>query len=134
MRIEKMWNNINGDTFITATIRVGEIMSDKEVNKAIIEYADRKECDEYINKKEKRQQALYKDFKRKSQVVFNSQATILYMNGKKYVSKAYKEDFDPEKGLLMCLAKASGITYLDLKRMIKGATKQKDKHLKTNKE
>lgn len=43
------------------------------------------------------------------------------MNGKKYISKAHEEEFDEEKGLLMCLAKANGISHLELQRMIKGA-------------
>lgn len=63
----------------------------------------------------------------KPKVIFNPPATILFINGKKYVSKAHNEPFDEEKGLLMCLAKAQGITHLELKRMIKGATKQKTK-------
>lgn len=54
-------------------------------------------------------------------VIFNDPATILFVDGKKYVSKAHNEDFDEEKGLLMCLAKAQGISHLELKRMIKGA-------------
>lgn len=58
-------------------------------------------------------------------VIFNPPATILYMNGKKYISKAYEEDFDEEKGLLMCLAKANGISHLELKRMIKNAKRPK---------
>lgn len=57
----------------------------------------------------------------KDGVIFNPPATILIRNGKKYISKAHDEEFDEEKGLLMCLAKASGITHLELKRMIKNA-------------
>lgn len=56
-----------------------------------------------------------------ARVIFNNPATILFINGKKYVSKAHEENFDEEKGLLMCLAKAQGISHLELKRMIKGA-------------
>ena len=55
-------------------------------------------------------------------VIFSDPATILFIGDKKYISKAHGEKFDPEKGLLMCLAKANGISHLDLKRMIKGAT------------
>ena len=62
--------------------------------------------------------------KNKTRVIFNNPATILYMNGKRYISKAHEEDFDEEKGLLMCLAKANGISHLGLKRMIKGAKRQ----------
>lgn len=64
------------------------------------------------------------DDKKDIKVIFNPPATILYMNGKKYVSKVHDEKFDEEKGLLMCLAKANGITHAELKRMIKGAKRQ----------
>lgn len=58
-------------------------------------------------------------------VIFNPPATILFVGGKKYVSKAHNEEFDEEKGLLMCLAKANGISHLDLKRMLANATRPK---------
>ena len=54
------------------------------------------------------------------QIIFNNPAVVLILdNGKKIVSKAHKEEFDKEKGLLMCLAKLHGITHLELQRMIK---------------
>ena len=59
-------------------------------------------------------------------VIFNPPATILFKDGKKYVSKAHYEEFDEEKGLLMCLAKANGISHLELKRMIKNAKRPKE--------
>lgn len=61
----------------------------------------------------------------KYKVIFNKPATILFVDGKKYVSKAHNEEFDEEKGLLMCLAKANGITHLDLKKLIKNAKRGK---------
>lgn len=61
----------------------------------------------------------------KFRVVYNNPLTILYVNGKKYISKAHNEEFDEEKGLLMCLAKANGISHLELKRMIKNAERPK---------
>lgn len=57
-------------------------------------------------------------------VIYNKPATILYANGKKYISKAHCEDFDKEKGLLMCLAKASGFTHTQIKRIIANACDQ----------
>ena len=57
-------------------------------------------------------------------VIFNDPATILFVNGNKYVSKAYKEKFDKEKGLLMCFAKAFGISHSMLKKMISLAEDQ----------
>lgn len=60
-------------------------------------------------------------------VLFNDPATILWVNGKKYVSKAHNEPFDEEKGLLMCLCKAHGISHRDIQRMLKSATRQPKK-------
>lgn len=59
-------------------------------------------------------------------IIFNPPATILITpDGKKYVSKAHNEEFDEEKGLLMCLAKANGFTHLTIKKMIKNANRPK---------
>ncbi len=65
--------------------------------------------------------------KPKDQIIINPPAVILIKDGKKYVSKAHEEEFDEEKGLLMCLAKAQGITHLELKRMLKNAKKPEKK-------
>lgn len=54
-------------------------------------------------------------------VIFNAPATILFRNGKKYITKSYQEEFDQEKGLALALLKSFGISYLDLKRMLKDA-------------
>ena len=54
------------------------------------------------------------------QIIFHNPAVVVVLdNGTKIVSKAHKEEFDKEKGLLMCLAKLHGITHLELQRMIK---------------
>lgn len=67
--------------------------------------------------------------------IFNDPATILFVNGKKYVAKAHDEEFDCEKGALVCLMKSFGISHLDLKRMIKNAKVQsKGKKTSTNNE
>lgn len=65
----------------------------------------------------------YKDGKN-YKVIYSMPATILFVGNKKFVSKAHLEDFDKEKGLLMCLAKANGISHLKLKKMIKEAEDQ----------
>lgn len=55
-------------------------------------------------------------------VIFNGNATVLIKDGKKYVSKCKDGDtYDKEKGLLLCLAQANGISYRDLQEMIAGA-------------
>lgn len=62
-------------------------------------------------------------------VIFSNPATILFVDDKKYVAKAHNEEFDEEKGLLMCLAKAVGISHLDLKRLLKNAMRPNDKKM-----
>lgn len=76
------------------------------------------------NKKEKKTMDIDIDIEK---IIFNKPATILYANGERYVTKAYKEDFDSEKGLAISLLKAFGISYLDLQRLIKSATVQEKK-------
>lgn len=57
-----------------------------------------------------------------ARVIFNGNATVLIKGGKKYVSKCNDGDtYDKEKGLLLCLAQANGISYRDLQEMIAGA-------------
>lgn len=81
-----------------------------------------------------------KNFKtNKYRVIVNDPAVILFVTdgihtAQKYVSKAHNEPFDVEKGLLMCLAKANGISHLDLKRMIKSAKVQKKQEKQEAKE
>ena len=65
--------------------------------------------------------------RKKVKVIFNDPATILFVDDKKFVSKAHKEKFDEEKGLLMCIAKANGISHLELKRIIKNAQRPENK-------
>lgn len=67
-----------------------------------------------------------------TKVIFNGKATVLIKDGKKYVSKCKDGDtYDKEKGLLLCLAQANGISYKDLQEMIAGA---KDNNLEKAKE
>lgn len=66
--------------------------------------------------------------KPETKVVFSPPATILYVNGKKYVSKVHGEAYDEEKGLLMCISKAYGISHLELKRLIKNAKRYGDSY------
>lgn len=77
-------------------------------------------CDDEIRYNKNDFDTQYKEMK----IIINEPAVVLIKNGKKYVSKAHDEEFDAEKGLLMCLAKANGVTHLDLKRMLKKATYQ----------
>lgn len=58
------------------------------------------------------------------EVIFNKPTTILKYNGKTYISRPHNEEFDEEKGVLMCLVKALGISHSDLKRIIKNAKRQ----------
>lgn len=63
---------------------------------------------------------------KKGKVLVSNQATILFdEDGKKYVSKCSGEEFDLEKGIMMCLCKKHGHTYEDIKKLLKN-TKYKD--------
>lgn len=58
-------------------------------------------------------------------VIFNELATILYRNGKKYVSKCDKEDkFSEELGLALCLLKSFGVSYSDFEKLLNSAKRQ----------
>ena len=55
-------------------------------------------------------------------VIFEGKTTTLLKDGKKYVAKCGDGDtYDKEKGLLICLAKANGITFKDLQEMLDNA-------------
>lgn len=64
-----------------------------------------------------------------SKVIFNEPATILIVNNggveQKMIAKSHEEDFDQEKGLLVCIAKYFGVTYQDIKRLLGKAKTQK---------
>lgn len=63
--------------------------------------------------------------KPKTEIIFNEPATILYKDGKKYVSKCDKEDkFSEELGLALCLLKSFGVSYSDFEKLLKGAKRQ----------
>lgn len=84
-------------------------------------------CDDEIPWNKNDFNTRYKGDFKEMKIIINEPAVVLIKNGKKYVSKAHNEEFDAEKGLLMCLAKANGVTHLDLKRMLKKATYQSKK-------
>lgn len=68
--------------------------------------------------------------KKQQQVIFNGDATILIDSNKnKYISKVHEEQFDEEKGLLMCIAKSAGYTHSDIKRLLKNAKRQTTKSM-----
>lgn len=59
-------------------------------------------------------------------------AVILYNKNKKvkHVSVAKDEEFDREKGLMMCLLKDVGVTYSDIQVMLKNYDKEQAKLMK----
>ena len=67
------------------------------------------------------------EFVKAPQVIFDGEKTTLIKDGTEYVAKCNKGDtYDREKGLLVCLAKANGITYQDICAMLRNAeTKEK---------
>lgn len=57
-------------------------------------------------------------------VSFNKNETKVTINGKTYSAKCHPEDtFDKEKGVLLCLAQAQGISYKKLTQLIPRASK-----------
>lgn len=55
-------------------------------------------------------------------VIFNDRATILFKDGKKFVAKCEPDDeFDKEKGLYVCLAKAAGYKFDDIQKLLDNA-------------
>lgn len=63
-----------------------------------------------------------------NKLIFRDNATILIKDGERYVAKCCEGDtYDREKGLLVCLAKASGYTFDDLQRMLEDAEDQGNK-------
>ena len=71
----------------------------------------------------------YNEFniKQTKKVIFNGDTTIFIKDDKKYISKVHEEEFDEEKGLLMCIAKSAGYTHSELKRLLKNANRQTNK-------
>ena len=60
---------------------------------------------------------------KEDKLIFNGNATILFKDGKKYVTKCDASDtYDREKGLLTVLAKANGYNYETIQEMLKNAT------------
>lgn len=82
-----------------------------------------KAYDRYINRKNK-----YSKYDLKIQ----GKAVILFnkFRGTKQVSVARDEDFDREKGLMMCLLKDMGVTYPDIQVILKNYDKEQSKLMK----
>lgn len=60
---------------------------------------------------------------KEDKLIFNGNATILFKDGKKYVTRCDTSDtYDREKGLLTVLAKANGYNYEAIQEMLKNAT------------
>lgn len=60
-------------------------------------------------------------------VFFDDGTTMMIINGQRYEIRAQNEEFDEEKAVLMCLAKANGYTYGDISRAVKKAIHTKKK-------
>lgn len=74
---------------------------------------------------------LVKKTKNKNRALVSNQATILFdENGDKYVSKCSNEEFDIEKGIMMCLCKKHGYTYEDIKKFLENTEYKEVKEMK----
>lgn len=66
-----------------------------------------------------------------NKVLVSNQATIFFDEyGEKYVSKCSNEEFDLEKGIMMCLCKKHGYTYEDIRRFLNNAEYKEVKSVK----
>ena len=63
-----------------------------------------------------------------TKVIYQDDVTVLKTNGKVYTAKPEKgEKFDKEKGLLICLVKALGLTTSDVLKLVDKAEVKKSK-------
>lgn len=65
--------------------------------------------------------------RKRMKVIFNDPATILFVDDEKFVVKCHEEEFDEEKAVAIALCKSFGISYPDLKRIIKNAKRPENK-------
>ena len=65
--------------------------------------------------------------RKRMKVIFNNPATILFVDDEKFVVKCHEEEFDEEKAVAIALCKSFGISYMDLKRIIKDAQRPENK-------
>ena len=54
-----------------------------------------------------------------TKLTFYGNVTILEKDSKRYTATCSDENYDREKGLLVCLAKANGMTWSDVERLLK---------------
>ena len=91
-----------------------------------------KEGEEKMKKETTKNNESFRFNRKHYRVMFNGPATILFVDGlytapEKYITKAYNENFDEEKGLALALLKSFGISYLDFKRILATAKKEEKK-------
>ena len=88
-----------------------------------------------VTKEKKKKKKAYENYlSRKNKyskydLKISKDAVILYNKNKKvkHVSVAKDEEFDREKGLMMCLLKDMGVTYSDIQVMLKNYDKEQAK-------
>ena len=126
--IDASWYDVKSDnsTSITAKSTLVDICgpyTTQQVNQIIgvKEKTEREKAYEnYLSRKNK-----YSKYDLK----ISKDAVILYNKNKKvkHVSVAKNEEFDREKGLMMCLLKDMGVTYSDIQVMLKKYDKEQAK-------
>lgn len=127
--IDASWYDIKSDnnTPITATnsasVAVCGPYTTQQVNQIIgvkEKTEQEKAYENYLSRKNK-----YSKYDLK----ISKDAVILYNKNKKvkHVSVAKDEEFDREKGLMMCLLKDMGVTYSDIQVMLKKYDKEQAK-------
>lgn len=134
--IDASWYDIKSDNIAISPIadtccssylttsKLNELINQKITPVVTREKTEQEKADEnYLSRKIKYS---------KYDLMINKNAVILYNKNKKvkHVSVAKDEEFDREKGLMMCLLKDMGVTYSDIQIMLRNYDKEQAKLMK----
>lgn len=133
--IDASWYDIKSDNLVISPIadtgssylttsQLNELINQKITPVVIREKTEQEKAYEnYLSRKNK-----YSKYDLK----ISKDAVILYNKNKKvkHVSVAKDEEFDREKGLMMCLLKDMGVTYSDIQIMLRNYDKEQAKLMK----
>lgn len=133
--IDASWYDVKSDNLAISPIadacssymttsQLNELINQKITPVVTREKTEQEKADEnYLSRKNK-----YSKYDLK----ISKDAVILYNKNKKvkHVSVAKDEEFDREKGLMMCLLKDMGVTYSDIQVMLRNYDKEQAKLMK----
>lgn len=74
--------------------------------------------------------AIFKKSSEIERIIVNGTCTIVFFkDGRKTTSNVHDEEFDAEKGVMMCIIKGHGVTHGDIRRVIKACDGRDEKGL-----